>query len=212
MPEPLAARGHGAVAMDLPCEDVDAGLDAYADVVAAALSGVEDEVVVVAHSLGGLVAPLVAARRPVRSIAYLAAFVPLAGQSMADQFAASPEPILIFPSRPEADEQGRSHWIGEAATTAAMYADLTPEDAHRAFARLRPQAPTTQREPHPRGLPDVPAVSLVCSDDRAVNPVWSRRVARERLGVEPIELPTGHFPMITAPELLADALADVARE
>src|SRR4051812_47219408 len=118
MREPLAARGHAAVAIDLPCDDVGAGLDAYADDVAGALSGVEDDVVVVAHSLGGLVAPLVAARGPVRAIASLAAFLPVAGQSMADQFAASPERILIFPSRPEADEQGRSRWVGEAATTA----------------------------------------------------------------------------------------------
>jgi hypothetical protein len=40
-----------------------------------------------------------------------------------------------------------------------------------------------------------------------VSPAWSRRVARERLGVEPIEIPTGHFPMITHPQLLADELA-----
>jgi hypothetical protein len=37
-------------------------------------------------------------------------------------------------------------------------------------------------------------------------------VTRERLGAEPVELPTGHFPMITAPELLADALDAIARE
>src|SRR5215208_3450961 len=90
---PLEARGHRAVAMDLPAEDVYAGLAANADAVASALDGVEDDVVVVAPSLSGLVAPLVAARRPVRSIAYLAAFLPLEGQSMDDQFAASSEPI-----------------------------------------------------------------------------------------------------------------------
>jgi pimeloyl-ACP methyl ester carboxylesterase len=27
--------------------------------------------------------------------------------------------------------------------------------------------------------------------------------------VEPVELPSGHFPMITHPELLADALAQL---
>jgi pimeloyl-ACP methyl ester carboxylesterase len=43
-----------------------------------------------------------------------------------------------------------------------------------------------------------------------VNPSWSRRAARERLGVEPVEIPTGHFPMITHPQLLADALARLA--
>ena len=31
-------------------------------------------------------------------------------------------------------------------------------------------------------------------------------MARERLGVEPVELAAGHFPMITAPEALAEVL------
>jgi len=206
MPGPLERLGHRAVAVDLPIEDVDAGLDACADAVAASLAGVDDEVVVVGHSLGGLVAPLVGARRPVGAIVYLAAFVPVEGESMADQFRASPEPILIFAERPSQDAAGRSHWPDEAAATRTLYPDLAPEDARQAFARLRPQAPLSQREPHPSGLPPVRATSIVCAQDAAVNPEWSRRVARERLGVEPVELQTGHFPMLTAPEALAGAL------
>jgi pimeloyl-ACP methyl ester carboxylesterase len=203
---PLERRGHGAVAVDLPGEDPDAGLDAYADTIAASLAGAEDDVVVVAHSLNGLVAPLVAARRPVRAIVYLAAFVPVEGESMNDQFRSSPEPILVFRERPQPDGQGRSHWPDEAAATRALYPDLTPQDARWAFAQLRPQAQTTQRERQPAGLPRVPAVSIVCSQDESVNPEWSRRVARERLGVEAVELAAGHFPMITAPDALAEVL------
>jgi pimeloyl-ACP methyl ester carboxylesterase len=209
---PLERRGHRAVAVDLPSEDPEAGLEAYADAIAAALAGVEDDVIVVPHSLHGLPASLVAARRPVRSIAYLGAFVPVAGQSMSDQFRASPEPILIFEGGREIDELGRSRWTDEATTARIMYPDLSPEDVRWAFPRLRRQAGRSQREPHPTGLPDVPAASIVCTEDRVVNPAWSRRVARERLGVEPIELPAGHFPMIAAPELLADALDAIARE
>ena len=203
--EPLERRGHRAVAVDLPGEDPAAGLDADADTIATALAGVED-VVVVAHSLNGLVAPLVAARRPVRALVYLAAFVPVEGQSMNDQFRRSPEPILLFEERPAADEQGRSHWPDEAVATRALYPDLTREDARWACARLRSQSPTTQKEPHPAGLPRVHADYFVCSEDTAVNPEWMRRVARERLGVEPVELAAGHFPMITVPDALAEAL------
>ena len=54
--------------------------------------------------------------------------------------------------------------------------------------------------------------SILGTEDRLVNPDWSRRVARERLGVEPVELPTGHFPMITHPELLAERLAQLHAE
>src|SRR4051794_32615094 len=143
--------------MDLPCDDVSAGLRAHADAVAAALAGVDDEVIVVAHSLGGLVAPLVAARRPVRSIAYLAAFVPIEGQSMDDQFAASPEPIVTWSGgRPKSDGEGRSVWADEAVATAVMYPDLAPADARWAVARLRPPAGAAPAARPPAGAPPRP--------------------------------------------------------
>ncbi len=49
----LESRGHRVVAPDLPCEDVDAGVEEYAAAVRAALGG-DEAAVVVGHSLGGL--------------------------------------------------------------------------------------------------------------------------------------------------------------
>jgi pimeloyl-ACP methyl ester carboxylesterase len=50
----LQQAGHDVVAPDLPCDDGSATtFDPYADVVCAALDGCDDDVVVVAHSLGG---------------------------------------------------------------------------------------------------------------------------------------------------------------
>lgn len=204
---PLRARGHASVAVDLPCDDPAAGLAAYAEAVVEALAEHDDDVILVAHSLGGLAAPLVAARRPVRAIVYLAAFVPIVGQSMGDQFRGSPEPVLLLTAKPDTDETRCSRWTDAETAAHALYPDLDRADAAWAFARLRAQAPLPQRERHPAGLPDVPVTALVCAHDRVVNPVWSRRVARERLGRSPVALPTGHFPMITAPDTLADALA-----
>ena len=208
--EPLRRRGHDALAMELPGEDPDAGLAEYADTIAAALEGVGGDVVLVGHSVSGLVLPLAASRRPVRGIVYLAAFVPAAGESMAEQFASSPEPILFLEGGRETDALGRSRWTDPETTARVLYPDLAPEDAAWASARLRPQGQATQRETQPASLPPVPAVSVVCSNDRALNPAWSRRVSRERLGSEPIELAAGHFPMITHPEALASVLVDAA--
>jgi pimeloyl-ACP methyl ester carboxylesterase len=42
-----------------------------------------------------------------------------------------------------------------------------------------------------------------------VSPEYSRRAARERLSVASVELDAGHFPMLTAPDALADALSSV---
>ena len=54
--------------------------------------------------------------------------------------------------------------------------------------------------------PDVPCSSIVCSGDRTIQPAWSRRVARERLGVEPVEIDGGHCPHVSRPSALAQAL------
>jgi pimeloyl-ACP methyl ester carboxylesterase len=210
--EPLRKRGHAVVAVDLPCEDPEAGLAKYAEATATALGHLREEVVLVGHSLNGLVLPLVASRRPVRGIVYLAAFVPLPGKRMVDQFADLPDPILLLEGGRETDELGRSRWADLDTTARLLYPDLAPRDAEWAFSRLRPQSPAPQRERFPTQLPAVPSASVVCSDDRAVNPAWSRRIARERMGVEPLELSAGHFPMIAAPEALTEVLEDAAAQ
>lgn len=196
---------------ELPSEDTLAGLEDYADTIDGAL-GDADDVVLVPHSLGGLVGPVVAGRRPLRALVYLSALVPETGLSFSEQLSAETEPVLLFEGGRMVDEQGRSHWPDPDATARIMYGDLTPEDARWASERLRPQAQKSQLEPSPAPPAGLRVESIIGANDRVVSPPWSRRVARERLGVEPIELPGGHFPMITHPELLADALAQLDAE
>jgi len=203
---PLRERGHEVVVPDLPSEDTELGLDDYADTIDRALGDAED-VVLVPHSLGGLVGPVVAARRPLRALVYVAGLIPQPGVSFSDQLGAEPERVLLFEGGRAIDELGRSHWPEPEATARIMYPDLDPEDARWAVERLRPQAQRSQNEPSPAPPAGLRVESIVGTKDRVVSPDWSRRVARERLGVEPIELPTGHFPMITHPELLAAELA-----
>jgi len=71
----LEALEHRSVAVDLPCDDEEAGCEEYAEVVRRAIEAVHDPIVV-GHSLGGLTIPLVAARRRVHQLVYLCAFVP----------------------------------------------------------------------------------------------------------------------------------------
>src|SRR5215218_4055369 len=53
----LERLGHRAVAMDLPCDDPSATYSSYADVIVDALVDEPDDVVLVAHSMGGLSMP-----------------------------------------------------------------------------------------------------------------------------------------------------------
>jgi hypothetical protein len=84
--------------------------------------------------------PLVAARRPVHRLVYLAAFVPIPRRSFAEQLADEPDTLLpeARAGLSERDKQGRSRWIDEAVTRRVLYADCDEHDAHAAFHRLRP--------------------------------------------------------------------------
>src|SRR6185436_19979515 len=201
----LEARGHRVYAMDLPCEDQTAGNERYAEVVDHAIPATND-LVLVGHSLAGLTVPLVAARRPVARLVFLCAQVPEFGRSLFDQVQANPElyhPVSrTHPGRLTADD-GTVTFRDEAAARDVFFQDCTPADVSWAFARLRPQAAAPRREVCPlSSWPPGDRAYILCREDHAISPAWSRRVAGERLGVEPIELGGSHSPFISQPAAL----------
>jgi pimeloyl-ACP methyl ester carboxylesterase len=207
----LEARGHQVVAVDLPGDDPAATFETYANRVVWALADERDELVLVGHSLGGMTIPLVAARRPVRRLIYLGAFVPVPGRSFAEQLADEPDTVLpeFRAGLGERDEQGRSRWIDEAVAQRVLYADCDEHVAHAAFQRLRPQAQAPYGVPCGlERLPSVPATYVVCTEDRILKPQRSRRVAHDRLGAELVELPGSHSPFLSRPGELAGVLHD----
>ena len=199
----LEARGHRAVAPDLPCADVEAGLEEYAAAVREALGGADDAVVV-GHSLGGLTVPLV----PARKLVFVAAYVPQPGRSLRDRGEQAFGPG--FAASVVQDEQRRSFWPDLEAAVHDLQYELTHEEALAAAGRLRRQArrPVNQAWPGD-ALPNVERAYVVCTRDAVVPPDFQRRLAAE-LGVEPIELDSGHSPQLVMPRELAgllDALA-----
>ncbi|MDQ2913156.1 MAG: alpha/beta hydrolase [Chloroflexota bacterium] len=201
--ESLQARGHQAVAPDLPFDDPGTG---YADRIRPALEALENvsgTVVVVGHSIASAYAPLVAAELAGSLLVHLCPrmeFTPPPGAP--DVFRKG----FPFPAR---RPDGASVWEPEAAVD-AMYPRLPPETGRALAERLRPGAPPADGYPLP-GHPDVPTVLIYTPDDEFFEPEWERFMARELLGIEPIELPGGHFPMVEDPEGLADLLNRLAR-
>jgi pimeloyl-ACP methyl ester carboxylesterase len=209
--EPLAAelerRGHRAVAVDLPCDDPFATTMDNAELVSDAL-GDADDVVVVGHSLGGLVAAVVPLLRPVRKVVFLCALIPRPGRSLGEVMSSEPDTITEeFTNLPRhVGEHGSVTYDPDVAAP-FFYRACDPETGRWAAARLRPQMWTTSREPCPLDRwPDCELVSIVCVEDELLRPDWSRRIARDVLDVEPVELPAGHFPMLSHPVELANSL------
>lgn len=196
----LEQCGHRVVTMDLPSEDPSAGFDDYATVVCDALRG-EDDVVLVGHSMAGQTIPLVAARRPVRHLVYLCGIPPEIGRSLGEQGSRDRMLNPVYETgMSEPDAQNVWHWVDRDLARDLMYADCDDATVAATFDRLRPQAlyPLTP----PCSLTAFPAVAstyVVCADDRILDPVWSRKVARERLGAELVELEGGHSPLLSRP-------------
>jgi pimeloyl-ACP methyl ester carboxylesterase len=204
----LEARGHRVVAPDLPCEDPSATFPTYADVVLDALETAEEDVVLVGHSLAGNTIPLVADRRPVSRLVYLCALVPIPGRSFVEQTKEERDAFIPgYQAGLIADDQGRSTWIDEEIARHTFFGDCDERDARAAFQRLRPQATAPYDVPCPiDAFPATPRTYVVCTEDRIVNPDWSRRVARERLDAELVELPGSHSPFLSRPVALAEVL------
>ena len=208
----LERLGHRAVAPDLPIGDETAGALRWAETVVDALSGVDEDVVVVGHSMGGMCVPVVATLRPVRRLVFLGAMVPVPGMVYLDYLATEPRAVTFAGAGADELAAGvvpaNASGITWQAAFDGFYHDIPEPVARRAWERLRPQTMTVFTERCPiDSWPAVPSTSIVMTDDRAVGLEWSRRVATERLQGDLIELPGSHSPFYSMPAELARVLA-----
>jgi pimeloyl-ACP methyl ester carboxylesterase len=198
----LEHRGHRVVAPDLPISDRDASFEDYAQVVLDALGEDEEPFVLVGHSLGSDTIPLVAVRRAPVRLVYVC---PRLG-GFTRRPPGEPRAFRAPERLPRDNDEGLAVWAPDDAVQ-VMYPRLHPALAQRMIARLRPQAGVFRR-PYPLAAPPpgIPAALIYAADDEFFEPEWSRWAARELLGVEPVEMPGGHFPMLERPQELAEVL------
>lgn len=198
----LEAAGHAVVTMDLPCDDDAAGLEEYAAAIERAI-GDRTDLVLVAQSLGGFSAPLVAARRNVDLIVLVAAMVPAPDESGGDWWANT------------GAEQARQEAAAAAGAAPGevddpeylFLHDLPADVAAASAAHVREQSGTPFAAPWPLAAwPEVQTRFLLCRDDRFFPAAFQRRVVRARLGIVPDEMDGGHLPALARPDELAGRL------
>lgn len=212
----LQDLGHDCAAPDLPLGDPHGASD-WADAVIDTLPGDNTRVVVVGHSLAGLCLPVIATRVPVDGLVFLGAMVPVPGRRYLDVLAEETDAIKTIDlgatiSAAEATDGFEGVMSYERAFS-MFYGDLDEDTARAAWRRLRPQGVTAFTETCPVDRwPDVRSTYILMTDDGAVEPEWSRRVASGRLGAELIELPGSHSPFYSRPRELAEIIDTVARQ
>lgn len=197
----LRSRGHDVVAPDLPCDDPSAGLGEYADAVVEAVGGRRD-LVVVGQSYGGFTAPLAAERLPADVLVLLAAMIPSPGETPEEWWANTG---YSEAAREQAErDDGKT---GNDDPLVSYYNGVPRALAEEALHRAREESPTAWRTPWPLDAwPDVPTKFVLCKDDQFFPADFLRRIAAERLGIVPDEIPGCHCVALSHPKELAELL------
>ncbi len=201
----LEAAGHRAIAVDLPAADPDAGLREYLTAVEQALdaSGADaDDLVVVGQSLGGLVAPIVAAHRDAAEIVLVAPMIPKPGESGGDWWVSTGQPAA-------AAEAARRDGRDPDAPFDPFVSFLhdVGDDVVRSMPETPPQSDRPFGQPWPLPeWPEIPTRVIAGRFDRFFPFEFIQRISRDRLGIEPEIIGSGHLPALARPDDLVELL------
>jgi pimeloyl-ACP methyl ester carboxylesterase len=201
----LGRRGHRAVTVDLPCDRPGLLADDYARLVAAQVGDTVHEPVVVAHSGGGLLVPALAAALHASRLVWLAAMIPdlAGGASLTDEIKTAGRDMFTAEWRSLTEPPT----VDPVVAAYFLFHDCDLATTRWGLSTVRlfyPTAMYAEKLVASRPLP--PSTYVLPRDDRTLRPDWMRAAARERLGVEAIEIDAGHCPHVSRPELLASLL------
>ncbi len=209
----LDERGIAHVAVDLPtCGARDTSVDMRDDAahVRSVVDAIDGPVVLAGNSYGGVVISHPAVVAPnVARLVYIAGQMPDAGEPVMEMLAACATDALrdAVAIRPD----GRMS-IDVEVSIAEAYCQASPAD-HDVIRRKISGAMSYGTD---FGITfedvswrHVPTTYVVCADDRATQPEFERRWAKER-ATEALEWPTDHCPHVSDPVRVADLLAKVA--
>lgn len=214
----LEKVGHKVEAPDLPGHGRDktpireVSLQAYADRVCSILDAQPQPVVLVGHSMGGLVITQAAEHRPekINTLVYLTAFLLRNGETLL-QVAGGDEEAVVLPNLVFAEDQSHATVKNEAIKE-AFYGDCSDEDVARAKSLLVPQAAAPFATPistTEERFGRIPRVYIECLRDRAISPSVQQSMYTALPCQKVISMDTSHSPFFSAPEELAAHLTSL---
>ena len=198
----LKARGHDAIAVDLPAEDESAGLPEYAQVVLKAAADREN-IVLVGQSMGAFPAVQVCDQLPVTTLVLVNPMIPNPGETPGEWWANTGQEQAM---RDNDLREGRSPDAEFDVNTYFLH-DLPPDVLAEAGDNDRRQSEAIFGSPlNVSAWPTAPTRVISGRDDRFFPLDFQRRLARERIGITPDVIPGGHLAALSHPAELVDVL------
>jgi pimeloyl-ACP methyl ester carboxylesterase len=216
----LEKQGHNVITPDLPGHGKDqtrlaeVTLQSFVERVIEIIDAQPEPVILVGHSMGGMVITQAAEVRPdrIQRLVYLTAYLPRNGESLI-QLAQRDTEAIILPNLIVNEQEG---WVApkEGAIRALFYHDCSDEDFANAQARMNPKE-TLAASRTPVQISDekfgrVPRSYIRCLNDRAIGPLLQKQMAIAAPCQLVLLLNTSHSPFFAAPEKLVNHLLAAA--
>jgi len=197
----LPSCGEGSVDSADGLSDAPGGLVADAAALRRELDTV-DEAIVVGHSYGGTVIAEAGAHPAIRHLLYISSYLPDLGQAQGMIMSGEPDPVSIGDN---GDGTLSVSGYDAASFGARFLQDADKETQREAWSRVTAQDATAFMTPTTAaGWQGVDSTYLVCGEDRSTSLELQRFHAAR--ATRSVELPTGHHPFITRPDLVVDAV------
>lgn len=211
----LEARGYRVSAIDLPSHGIDrtdpgsVTLSDYRDCVVKRINEIDGPVVLVGHSVGGIVLSEVAEAIPekIERLIYLTAYLLVDGETMFDVALKDAEskvnPYIVV------DQEAKIGYVRQDEIKSLYYQDCSDEDVALAKSLLviNPLQPlVTPVRVTPERFGRVRKTYISCADDHAVGPATQSMMTARWPDMQVLHIEGGHSPFLAQPEKLADLL------
>ncbi|MFA6083573.1 alpha/beta fold hydrolase [Mucilaginibacter sp.] len=216
----LSAAGNKVIVVELPGHGTDQTapqsltIDIYRDKVISAMNSVDGKVILVGHSMAGVVISEVAEKVPakIEKLIYLAAFLPQTGQSLFDLASTDATSLLgssliLAPGVPTVDvkhENIINCFIADGTTAV--------QNALLASFRVEPappfQNPVTLTKAN---YGSVPKFYIKTLQDQTITPILQKRMLANAGISTTYQLNTSHSPFLSKPDSVAILLTAIAK-
>lgn len=208
----LRQAGHQVEILDLPGHGQnktpirEITLAAYTKRVCDILDAQAEPVILVGHSMGGIVITQVAEEQPekIQTLVYLTAFLPKNGESLL-QIAKMNTDSLLMSNLKANEEQGYLTFKETAPLKEIFYADCPDEVVAQAKSRLVPQAIAPMATPvriTAEKFGRVPKVYIECLLDRTISPPIQKMMYTATPCQTILSMETSHSPFFSIPQEL----------